>query len=269
VLSAPGYRTSRQTLTLAPNARHTLTLALEKVPLAQPGQPWTVPSLGLTLLPVAAGSFAMGTIVGEPPVIPITQVTLTKPYWLGRTEVTQREWRALMDTTPSRFAGDELPVENITWTDAMEFCRRLTAREQAADRLPSGYVYSLPTEAQWENAWRAGQPDAPAAPSAATAWHEKNSAATTHPVATLPPNAWGFHDLQGNVWEWCADRYHAKLTGGTVKDPKGPNGGTTRVRRGGSYVLPPSAFRAPPRGNGEEDHRTHNLGFRLALVPKL
>ncbi len=267
VLNATGYRTSSHFVTLPPNGRKTMAITMERIPIAVPGRSWKIPDLGLTLLPVSPGSFSMGTIVGEPPVIPLTPVTLTKPYWLGRTEVTQHEWTTVMGTQPAHFRGDALPVENISWAEAVDFCRRLTEREQAAERLPPGYVYALPTEAQWEHAWRAGRPDEPTG-EAGTAWHAANSGDSTHPVALLQPNPWGFHDMQGNVWEWCADRYHAKLGGESIKDPKGPGGGTARVRRGGSYVLPAALFRSAPRGSGEADYRNFNLGFRLALVPK-
>ncbi len=268
-ISARGYKTERRQVKLAPRAKQTLTIAMEKIAYPELRAPWTIPDLGLTLLPVAAGTFVMGSTErsGEPHERPQTQVTLTKPYWLGRTEVTQREWSAVMGSNPSRFKGDALPVESVSWTEAMEFCRKLTERERAADRLPAGYVYTLPTEAQWEYACRAGATADHAANTVEAAWHGTNSGETTHPVGKLPPNAWGFCDMQGNVWEWCSDWYGNKLKGGAVTDPKGNANGTLRVRRGGSYVIKPELMRFAMRGTGEPDARTYNIGFRVALVP--
>ncbi|MCX6953278.1 MAG: SUMF1/EgtB/PvdO family nonheme iron enzyme [Verrucomicrobia bacterium] len=265
-ISARGFRTVREKLTLPANGKKTLRLTLEKSIAAEVGEAWTVPDLGVVLLPVAAGTFAMGSETGDLSEKPVTRVTLTKPFWLGKTEVTQREWTRLMGGNPAKFKGDTLPVENVSWQDAVEFCAKLTARERAADRLPPGYVYGLPTEAQWEYAARAGDPGDLAPDIVATAWHEQNSTETTHPVAMHPANAWGFHDMQGNVWEWCADHYAAKLKGGSVTDPRGV-AGADYVRRGGSYMVKPAFLRFAYRGKGEPEFRWYNIGFRLALVP--
>lgn len=266
-IGAPGFKTDRRKLTFAPNSKQPVTLALEKISTAEFGRPWTVPDLGLILLPVQPGKFEMGSKVGETTERPITKVTLTKPYWLGKTEVAQAEWKALMPANPAQFQGDNLPVENVSWIDAMEFCNKLTNREKAADRLPAGYVYTLPTEAQWEFACRAGAlPDAPENIETA-AWHGNNSGETTHPVGTKTANAWGFHDMHGNVWEWCYDRYAATLPGGSPTDPKGPAAGYHHVRRGGSYSWAAFLFRYASRGTGDPALRTFNLGFRVALAP--
>ena len=266
-ISAQGFKTVRAKVKLAANGKETLAVTLEAVPTAQPGQPWTIPELELTLLPVAAGTFAMGSEVGDPTERPITQVTISKPFWLGRTEVTQREWKAVMGDNPSQTPGDDLPVEKVSWIDAMAFCRKLTERERAADRLPAGYAYTLPTEAQWEMACRAGEKADTPADIGEVAWHEGNSAAATHAVGTRRANAWGFHDMQGNVWEWCADWHATKLKGGSATDPKGNPSGLERVRRGGSYVLKPAFLRHGLRGKADPEYRTVNLGFRLALAP--
>ncbi len=266
-IAAPGFKTDRRKLTLPPRGKQALALALEKIPVAEIGRAWTVPGLGLSLLPVAPGSFAMGSDTGDPTERPVTQVTLTKAFWLGKTEVTQREWTAVMGANPSRFPGEDRPVENVSWIEAMNFCRKLTEQERAADRLPAGCVYTLPTEAQWEYACRAGETAAAPRDIAQAAWHDQNSGAATHDVATRPANAWGFHDMHGNVWEWCLDRYTATLPGGRVNDPKGPAAGAVHVRRGGSYVFKPELFHFTFRGKAEADYRTYNLGFRVALAP--
>ncbi len=267
-ISAPGFKTARTTVKLAPNGKETVALILERAVTAEPGQPWTIPGLGLTLLPVGAGTFAMGSEVGDPTERPVTKVTISKPFWLGKTEVTQREWIAVVGGNTSPSPNEDFPIFNVSWIDAMEFCRQLTDRERAAQRLPAGYIYTLPTEAQWEMACRAGdKADNPVGLNE-TAWHEGNSAAGTHAVGTRQANAWGFHDMQGNVWEWCADWYANKLKGGSVTDPKGNPSGVERVRRGGSYVLKSEFLRYGLRGKADPEHRTANLGFRLALAPE-
>ena len=277
-IAARGFKTDRRKLTLPARGKQTITLAMTKVALAETGQPWTIPDVGITLLPVAAGAFSMGSATGDPTERPVTQVKITKPFWLGRTEVAQREWAALMESNPSAIHGENLPVGNVSWAEATAFCKKLTDRERAADRLPAGYVYALPTEAQWEYAARAGDQGEAPADIAESSWHAKNSGETMHPVAGLKANAWGFHDLHGNVWEWCADLYAMKLPGGIVSDPQGATG-TERVRRGGSYALSPAFLRYAARGKGEPELRparkgkvladlhTFNVGFRVALAP--
>lgn len=268
-VAAKGFKTARRTLKLPARGAQTLTLELEKIPAAEPGKPWTIPELNLVLLPIAAGTFAMGSATGDPTERPVTQVTITKPFWLGRTEVTQKEWTALMEVNPSHFKGDSLPVETVTWMEAQEYCRKLTDREKAAERLPAGYVYALPTEAQWEYAYRAGETGELAQEVAAMSWHDENSGNVSHPVGTKPANAWGLHDMHGNVWEWCADGWADKLKGGKVNDPKTAAAGANRVRRGGAYntKLRSGFLRFASRGRAEPDHRILNLGFRVALVP--
>ena len=267
-ISAAGFRTDRRTLTLTAGRPQNLTLTLEKIAVAEKGRPWTIPELGLTLMPIAPGSFAMGSEDGDDNERPVTQVTFKQAFWLGRTEVTQGEWRALMgDTDRSNFKGDNLPLQNVTWDEAMEFCRTLTERERQADRLPADHIYALPTEAQWEYACRAGTTGAFSGRIADMAWHEANSGKAPHPVATRQANAWGLYDMHGNVWEWCADWYVKKPRGGAVVDPKGPASGATRVRRGGSWVINAEYLRSSIRGLAEPDYRNYNLGFRVAQVP--
>ncbi len=268
-VSAKGFKTARQSLKLPAKGVQTLTVALEKIPVAEVGRPWTVPEVGIVLMPIAAGSFAMGSDVGDPTERPVTQVTISKPFWLGKTEVSQREWTAVMASNPSQNKGDNLPVENVSWLEAEEFCRKLNVRERAADRLPAGYAYALPTDAQWEYACRAGATGLQAENIAEIAWHEGNSQGTTRAVGTKPANAWGLHDMLGNVWEWCADGWAEKLKGGAVTDPKVLPNGALRVRRGSAFgtKLNVGFFRFASRGRAEPDYRVNNLGFRLALAP--
>jgi len=170
-----------------------------------------------------------------------------------------------MGSNSSRFKGGQLPVENVSWGDAMEFCRKLTERERQAGRLPSGTIYTLPTEAQWEYACRAGTTGDYAGEVDAMAWYAKNSGAATHAVGTKQANAWGLHDMHGNVWEWCADWYADKLPGGSVSDSKGPASGSFRVRRGGSWGYDAAYCRSAFRDGVSPGYRNGILGFRLAL----
>jgi formylglycine-generating enzyme required for sulfatase activity len=268
-IAAPGFKTVRQSVTLPAGRVQDLAVELEAVVVPKEGEPWTVPNLRLALLPIAPGRFTMGSEHGIDNELPLTPVTLTKPYWLGRTEVSQREWSVLMgEVNPSPVKGDDLPVQSVTWEEAVEYCRRLTQREREADRLPAGYVYALPSEAQWEHACRAGTTGDFSGPIDELAWHEGNSARRPQAVGTRKPNAWGLCDMHGNVWEWCADRYVDKLAGAPVTDPKPPAGGSARVRRGGSWIISAAMLRSTVRGKAEADSRNHNVGFRVALVPE-
>ncbi len=264
-------------------------IVLEKEAARQPlsGQKWTIPDMQLDLMPIAPGTFQMGSASGgDKDERPITQVTLTKPFWLGKTEVTQAQWVAVMGSNPSNFQGGtggpatqkivtevlgrnfkggNLPVENVSWNDAMEFCRKLTERERAAGRLPDGYAYSLPTEAQWEYACRAGTTGDYAGNLDAMGWYDKNGGKTTHPVGQKQANAWGLHDMHGNVWEWCLDWY-GNYSGGSVTDPTGPQSGSDRVNRSGSWVDATSYCRSSDRNWTGPGLRFSTIGFRLALV---
>lgn len=229
-----------------------------------------IADLALELLWVEPGTFVMGSARDEPERHkaegPQTRVTLTQGFWLGKTEVTQAQYEAVTGANPSTFkaGGRDAPVECVSWIDAMAFCRKLTERERAAGRLPDGYAYTLPTEAQWEFAHRAGStysyPDDPHA----TAWFDANSDGSTHPVGRKRPNAWGFHDMAGNVLEWCSDWY-GDYPGGAVTDPTGPERGYYRIARGGSWRTDARLGRSAARSGGSEGRRDYTIGFRLAL----
>ena len=270
-LKLKGYQPATVGLTVA--ARQTMreTVTLEKLRGPRIGQAWTIPDLNLTIMPIAPGTFQMGSTSGDQSVEkPSTRVTLTKPFWLGQTEVTQAQWSAVMGSSPSHFKGDNLPVEQVSWNDAVEFCRKLTEMERAAGRLPEGYAYTLPTEAQWEYSCRAGTTGDYAGNLDSVGWYSSNSGNTTHLVGQKQANAWGLHDMHGNVWEWCAD-WKGDYPGGGVTDPTGPPSGTYRVFRGGGWGFPAVYCRSACRGwfdPGSSD-RGHVFGFRLALAPSL
>jgi formylglycine-generating enzyme required for sulfatase activity len=242
--------------------------AVEGVPAREATR--IIPELALELIWVEPGTFTMGSPVGEPERHkaegPPTRVTLTKGFWLGKTEVTQAQYEAVTGTNPSTFkaSGRDAPVERVSWLDAMAFCRKLTERERAAGRLPDGYAYTLPTEAQWEFAHRAGSTAAYPGEPDASAWHDTNSKGTTHPVGQKRANAWGFHDMAGNVLEWCLDWY-GNYPGGAVNDPSGPERGYYRMARGGSWRTEAHLGRSAARSGGSEARVDYTIGFRVAL----
>ena len=229
-----------------------------------------IADLALELLWVEPGAFTMGSPLDEPQREkaegPPWRVTLSRGFWLGKTEVTQAQYEAVTGANPStlKAAGPQAPVERVSWLDAMAFCRKLTARERAAGRLPEGYAFTLPTEAQWEYACRAGTAGSYPGEPYAMGWFNDNSDATTHPVAEKQPNAWGFFDMGGNVLEWCLDWY-APYPRGAATDPAGPERGYYRVARGGSWRTKVEVGRSAARAGGSAGRLDYTLGFRLAL----
>lgn len=229
------------------------------------GQNFAVSSPAIAMIWIRPGTFLMSSTHG---VGDDTQVTLTRGYWLGRTEVTQAQWQAVLERVPvpSYFKGSDRPVEQVGWEILMEFCVKLTERERATGRLPEGYGYTLPTEAQWEYACRAGTTGLYAGEIAAMAWYEANSDDQTHPVAQKQPNAWGLYDMHGNVEEWCADLYRG-YPGGSVSDPTGPALGQFHVVRGGNWSGSAGRCRSAYRFWSPTNSGRRDRGFRLALAP--
>lgn len=219
-----------------------------------------------------AGTFTMGSLEARygPVLVQLSAFSLSK------TEVTQAQWKSVMGYNPTFHKGDNLPVANISWEEAMEFCKKLTERERKAGRLPRNLKFTLPTEAQWEYACRAGTRtrfsfgDSESLLSQYGNIYEgtplERKGGIT-PVGTFRPNAWGFYDMYGNVCEWCLDYYHLDPLGG--KDPIRTTPGETdpgsRTIRGGDFLISPkycSAFRLP-RSPSE---RSMRIGFRVAIV---
>ncbi len=227
----------------------------------------------LELVEIPAGSFTMGSPKNEERRSKDedqVQVNITKTFYMGKTEVTQAQWKAVMGNNPSRFEGDNLPVECVSWDEAMEFCRKLTEREHSMGRLPRGWKYTLPTEAQWEYACRAGTMtayytgDDSYEDLGRAGWYGENSGGETHPVGQKEPNAWGLYDMHGNVWEWCSDWYSLRLEGGD--DPAGVKSGSNRVLRGGGWSNNAQYCRSAHRVYYSPGSRGISLGFRVALV---
>ena len=237
-----------------------------------PAMPLTVGDLGLELLPVRTGSFHQGSNQGYLTEQPERQVQVTVPFWIGRYPVTQMQYWLLTRKCPSYFIGEHLPVETVSWADAMEFCRRLTERERVAGRIPSTLYFRLPTEAEWEYCCRApaaGVPDFCEDDDPVTlaqfAWYEGNSGGMTHPVGTLAPNRWGVHDMLGNVAEWCMD-WCAPYSPSSQSNPMGPEKGNRRVRRGGGWSSISRRCRPAERVGVSPECRSALIGFRLVAV---
>lgn len=237
---------------------------------AEAGKNFATTIAGIAMVWIAPGTFRMSATIGSDD---DTVVTLTRGYWLGRTEITQEQWQVLMShvPVPSLFRGSERPVERIAWVSAMEFCRKLTEQEGAAGRLPKGYEYTLPTEAQWEYACRAGTTGAYSGDLDQVAWYAVTSEAQTHPVGQKAPNAWGLYDMHGNVAEWCADGY-AGYSGGHVSDPWNdftwPSAALSRIARGGAWNSEAGLCRSAWRGWSPLNTTAATIGFRLALAPE-
>ena len=226
--------------------------------------------LELELVPIKAGTFYMGSDVGAADEHPIRKVTISRAFWLGRTEVTRQQYYHVMkgQPWPAGKKGGDLPQDQVNWKDAKAFCTKLTARERTAGRLPEGYEYALPTEAQWEYACRAGSRGKYAGDLESMGWFQDNSGGTAHPVGTKKPNKWGLYDMYGNVWEWCADRYESTYyeRGGGI-DPKNVWSGGTRVDRGGSWLATARGCRSANRNQEKDSCRSNTVGFRIGLVP--
>ena len=238
--------------------------------------------VSLEMVKITAGTFMMGSPSSESGrwyYEKQHQVTLSKDYWLGKYEVTQAQWQAVMGNNPSYFKGDNRPVERVSWNEAKAFCEKLN--ERYAGKLPRGYKFDLPTEAQWEYACRAGTTTAysygdssdtdkmnydgnyPYGPGAVKGVHRKQ----TVDVGSLGyKNAWGLYDMHGNVEEWCRDWY-GDYSNSAVTDPVGPQTGSYRVIRGGGWGHYARDCRSAYRDCGSPGDCLGNLGLRLALAP--
>jgi len=228
------------------------------------------PNVWLEMLPVSAGTFLMGTPDTEAERDDdetLHEVTLTRPFLVSKYPVTQEQWQSVMGRNPSYFQGGNLPVEMVSWNDAQEFFQKV--------REKTGQAVCLPTEAQWEYTCRAGT---------STPFHfgsvlngtQANCVGEfpygttetgpdlqkTSPVGSYAANAWGLHDMHGNVWEWCQD-WHGDYTASPIVDPRGPDSGTMKVRRGGSWFKYGHYCRSANRNYGHSASRYDTAGFRL------
>jgi formylglycine-generating enzyme required for sulfatase activity len=200
-------------------------------------------------------------------------VTISKSFLLGKHEVTQAQWTRLKGRHQNRWTGDNLPVERINRRDALSFCEQLTELAHFEKGLPQRFFFTLPTEAQWEYACRAGTDtmfyygtDEDYSQLSEYAWYARNSNSRTHPVGYKLPNKWGLYDMYGNVWEWCRDWYSDSYAGGSIIDPLGPKNGTDRVVRGGSWSNIETLFRSALRSWDSPDISSDEIGFRVVMI---
>jgi len=244
---------------------------LQMISALKNNQTW-INDFGMTFVLIQPGTFIMGSPEGETGRYPIEiqhSVTITQAFYLQTTEVTQGQWKAVMGNNPSKFSGcgDGCPVEKVSWEDAHEFIEKLNQQENANR-------YSLPTEAQWEYAARAGSTSALANGDLvetlcgfdtnlnSMGWYCGNAESKTHPVAQKQANSWGLFDMHGNVWEWCQDWY-GSYPNYSVTDPIGPSSGSNRVQRGGSWHVNARGARSALRDSDSPDTRYSTIGFRL------
>ena len=262
-------------------------------PAGPDGEQIVYNSVGMALVRIRAGEFLMGSETGRPDEQPRQTVTLTKDYFLGRTEVTNRQWKLVMGHVPPEWGDVDLPARWLSWEEAVEFCRKLSSlpAEQKAGRS-----YRLPTEAEWEYACRAGSQTAysfgdDTTELTAFAYMANNSGkdpldtdalakhspdiflkvidgnrCSTHPVGMLKLNAWGLFDMHGNVWEWCGD-WHEPYPRPETIDPTGPAEGSGRVFRGGSWRCHAEYCRTAFRGSLDPTYRLDDLGLRVVMFP--
>ncbi len=229
---------------------------------------FTANGVSFKMITVQGGTFTMGATDEQPSWAPSDerpahQVILSN-YYMGETEVTQELWQAVMGTNPSYFTGDlSRPVENVTWDDCQTFITQLNAL--------TGQQFRLPTEAEWEYAARGGKQAHGFIYSGNSnvdmvAWYLNNSSSQTHPVATKQVNELGLYDMSGNVWEWCQDWYDANYYyNSPATNPTGPETGSERVMRGGSYGLYDSNCRVSGRAYYTPSRVREDLGLRLAM----
>jgi sulfatase modifying factor 1 len=269
--------------------------------LARAGEGRDDNGLGMKFSWCPPGTFQMGDAPGIRRRLSdadLVMVKLSRGFWMGRFEVTQAQWLRFMgatlreqrakDPTQPRPVGDgstrdhvgegpDHPIYFVNHTESEEFCRKLTEEERRSGRLPSGWEYRLPTEAQWEFACRAGSTTATAFGDQMDSTAANFDGTTpfngapvgpylreTTPVGRYRANAWGLHDMHGNVWEWCSDSYAEKLAGGI--DPLGATSAARRAYRGGCWHNPGALCLSASRGWGKPDDRGSGLGFRVALV---
>jgi len=261
--------TTNTTMSGIPQGNHTIKLVLtgyddyEQSVIVQEGQ---TAEIAATLTPsvvqepvmirLSGGTFMMGSESSEayPEEKPVHQVTLSG-FEIGKYEVTQAEWVAVMGSNPSFFKGDRLPVEQLSWDDVQTYIQKLNTITKKN--------YRLPTEAEWEYACRAGTTGDRYGELNSIAWYSDNSGGRTHDVGGKAPNGFGLYDMLGNVFEWCADWY-GEYSAESVTNPKGPSSGVHRVLRGGSWLQEAVAARASFRNLHVPSHAYDLLGFRLA-----
>ena len=214
---------------------------------------------GMEFVWIPKGCFTMGSEEGEKAERMPHKVCLKKGFWMGKYEVTQAQYERIMDNNPSKFKGDDRPVDNVSWNDARDFIEEMS--------YVSGHDVRLPSEAEWEYACKAGRNSkycGPGGNADRLSWNDNNSGGKTHTVGGKRANGWGLYDMSGNVWEWVQDCYHKNYRGSPTDGSAWQEGGCgKRVLRGGSWYSTPHSLRSAARSRTAADDRDDNLGFRL------
>ena len=221
----------------------------------------TAKGINLKMIYVEGGTFAMGSNSGDDDEKPVHNVTLDS-YYIGETEITQAQWRAVMGSNPSTYKGDNRPVEQVSWNDAQAFCKKLSEL--------TGKRYVLPTEAQWEYAARGGNMSRGYTYSGSNNIDEVakcgSSSGGHSNVRSKNPNELGIYDMSGNVYEWCSD-WRGSYSSSSQTNPQGPTSGSYRVSRGGSWIHDASKCRVAYRNNNNPSFACNFYGFRVVCLP--
>jgi formylglycine-generating enzyme required for sulfatase activity len=249
------------------------------------GEEWAVPGIErLIMQPIPEGTFTMGSKSGKSDEEPVREVIISRPFWMARFELSNEQFRYFLRETGydgdndaigaylkhfrdggSMPVGDDYPVVYVSWENAHYFTEWLTRRERSGGRIPDGYEYRLPTEAEWEYCCRAGGALNFSGVPREVAWFSLASGARQ--IGTKAPNDWGVFDLHGNVWEWCRDFYGSYPQRRGETDPVGPSTGTFRVIRGGSWNNAADLCRCSYRSKAASKEAKANIGFRVVLAP--
>lgn len=255
-------RTDSQSIAVAPQPR--LEQAAEKLPKVKETTFDLGNGIKLEMVEIQAGVFLMGDENEKPQ----HKVRITKPFYMGKYLVTQEQWEAVRHSNPSCFKGPKNPVEQVTWEECQVFLDKLNAKTGEHRSK-----FTLPTEAQWEYACRAGSTTRYCFGNDESgfgdyAWYKDNSREMTHPVGEKKPNVWGLYDMHGNVWEWCQDLYDdGYYVDSPTDDPAGPTAGSRRVMRGGAWSVEARECRSAGRNYFLPGFGCASLGFRVVVVP--
>ncbi len=288
-LQVRDHLTARRVMRFSPNEKEEWAVPLVRFPGPELDNKWSIPYVGSDMVWIPAGEVLIGSPPPEqarlPEEGPQSLVAITQGYWIGKFEVTQKEYRAVMGENPSEFAGSNRPVERLSWNEAMEFCRKINDQERKASRLPNGYEYRLPTQAEWELACRSGT---------ATPFHFGERADSslgnfkgvyprgsvgapvgpseiygTSEVGNYKPNALGLFDMHGNVRELCYDYFNSRFPGVQVADWWEERKSVDRVYRGGGWEDYAHQVRSASRQRIRQVTVSNSIGFRVALAPKI
>jgi formylglycine-generating enzyme required for sulfatase activity len=303
-VTSPGYEAYRRSFAADWRGLREKSIKLEEGIGPRVNEVWIADledGVRMEFVPVPAGEYMMGSPAGEEDEQPLRRVVFDRPYWMAKTEVTNRQFEQFRNSGQYKFTeyvleeneiempkGAEYPVCYVNWEEATDFCEWLTRKERRRGRLPEGYEYALPTEAEWEYACRAGTTGPYAGRLDAMAWYSENSPERVSPVGLKDANSWGLFDMHGNVWEWCTDVWYASYTNAPVdgsqrgdaadeyevdqsmKDRPGHQhrlySPDHRVVRGGCWSQPASACRSSNRYYHTPDFKLNYLGFRPVIL---